>query len=202
MALEFREDGAALSAVVAVRDRLDVATLDGGTAAERAIDASFAALYAPSRVAAAVAAEAEAVGVAPAALSAALRARRPSAADLNAVAWRLCAFRGADPAQYADALARASAAVEIDPDNGWFLNTYGCALLRAGRLTEAAATLERAAALNGDFGPDQSLLAVVRARLGERDAALAALEKARRLSGLPGDFDTLLAEAEAACRGL
>src|SRR5262249_43704795 len=84
-----------------------------------------------------------------------------------------------DPAR---ALDLARHAVELTPDRALYLNTLGVARYRAGRLTEAVATLEKSlAAGKGESDAfDLFFLAMARQQLGQTARARADSDRALR----------------------
>ena len=107
-----------------------------------------------------------------------LEHRPRDAQRLNAEAWNLVCFAGGEAAAYARGLALAEAAEELLPQDGYVLNTLGCAQYRNALFTIAYDTLKRAAEKNGSFPPDHSLLACVCVRLGRIEEARAHLARA------------------------
>ncbi len=99
-------------------------------------------------------------------------------ADLNEQAWRVASLPGATFAEYELARRKATAAVELDPDNGYLLNTLGATLYRCGEIDEAIDVLERSRTLNlGRLPADDALLCMAYAARGDLRTAQAALER-------------------------
>ena len=87
----------------------------------------------------------------------------------------------ADAAAYRRALRLAENACRLDPDNGYYLNTLGAALYRAGRFAEAVRRLEEAVQKrNGvSIEADWVFLAMAHQRLGHHDEARRWLDRFR-----------------------
>lgn len=76
---------------------------------------------------------------------------------------------------YAGAVRHYDAALAIDPDSPVVLDLRGYALLRAGRVAEAVASLERSVALAPDYGWGRYNLSLAYAHAGRPADAVAAL---------------------------
>jgi tetratricopeptide (TPR) repeat protein len=125
---------------------------------------------------------------------------------LNNVAWPVVRARGLEPEAYAEALMIVEEVHRRKPDHAGYLNTYGVAQYRAGRVADAAATLTRADRINtesmGGAPPDLAFLAMAHHRLGQPEQATAAMTRLRELMAKPEHADVrenraFLEEAEA-----
>ena len=132
------------------------------------------------------------------------------AQELNSTAWRAVRFAPVAPNAAATAVADARRAVALAPEEGFYLNTLGVALCRAGEYKEALDTLARSADLNahgpeGEQPSDWAFIAMARWQLGQKAEARAALTKFRELAALDkwkADDEVVawLKEAEAIIR--
>lgn len=126
------------------------------------------------------------------------RRRDGEANRLNELAWKAVRFAPVSKADAREAVANVRQAVELAPDNGFFLNTLGVSLYRAGEFEEALTTLTRSAALNaaspdGEQAGDWAFLAMTHHQLGHTDEAKQALQKFRAVAAATG---TALANEE------
>ncbi len=174
----------------------DAWVLDAGSAAERRVLRRLDEVCSPSKVRAALEADAMLSPDERGHSIECLSRVGHDAQRLNDDAYALCNWGSATPGEHERAYELAAAAVELAPNAGWFLNTLGCAQVRTGRFSEAVATLERAVALNETMQSDFALLAIAQARSGHVTEARAALERARSLVGLGASEVALLMEAE------
>jgi WD40 repeat protein len=126
---------------------------------------------------------------------------------LNSASWAVVRRPDADAAAYRRALRLAENACRLDPDNGYYLNTLGAALYRAGRFAEAVRRLDEGIQKRNGAGlvADWVFLAMAHHRLGHADQARACFDRAVRWWGerknLPAPYVSELtsfrAEAEA-----
>ena len=108
---------------------------------------------------------------------------------------------------YEEALRQSQAAVELQPDNGMYLNTLGVAQYRVGDYQAALATLTRSEQLNskvfdGSSPPDLVFMAMVNQQLGNTDQAREQLQQVHQLRwklrwSRNGELESFLTEAEA-----
>jgi hypothetical protein len=103
---------------------------------------------------------------------------------LNEASWSVVVNPGGRAADYEKALRQAEAAHRIVTDKGEWLNTLGVAQYRAGKYTEAVATLLRSDKANtvtfqGPIPADHAFLAMAYHRLGMAAEAQAALQQMR-----------------------
>lgn len=156
----------------------DLHLLSAGTPIEHLVDVLFEELVVPSEVQRKLnsmsdLADSERVEARRAATAA---TRRLDPAKLNEKAWRIASLPGAHPDEYELARRQAAAAVELDPDNGYLLNTLGATLFRCGQIDDAIEVLERSRELNGGRLPaDDALLCMAYASRGDAQAARAAI---------------------------
>ncbi|RMH04953.1 MAG: hypothetical protein D6702_01825 [Planctomycetota bacterium] len=121
----------------------------------------------------------------------------------NQEAWYSVRYAGAPAEQYARGLAAAKRAVELQPDNPWYLNTLGVALYRNGHYEEALATLTRSDELNhaNGIGYDPAGDALFQAmclwQLGRQEEARQRLAECEDLVGPDSDEETLTFWEEA-----
>ncbi len=135
------------------------------------------------------------------------RARGDHPTQLNSQAWDLARNRTTDPDGVALALRAAEIVCKAWPEQAGFLNTRGVAEYRAGKFTDAIATLERCnqmqRTLIGAPHPlDLVVLAMAQFKAGKMDEARATLQLARERIREPefatdGDIAAFLREAEA-----
>jgi hypothetical protein len=125
--------------------------------------------------------------------------------QLNEIVWKVVRDRHAGQDAYALALDRVELAVRLAPGNGSTLKTLGVAQYRAGRYTEALATLTKSERLNrtkeGSPPVDLAFLAMTQHRLGQKDEARATLSRLREVMKQPpwarsADPASFLREAE------
>jgi len=168
--VRFSPDGAVLLAEDFAMRQSELAAVSlwcGGSQGQRIAEALLEELVLPEQVVQRLQSD---TSLAPAVRDDALRVARdshPDAARLNARAWGIVSTADGDPVSTQRALRLASAACELDPDNGYFVNTLGAAEYRCGQLERALKTLERADAINGGIAPDLAFLVMCRARLGD-----------------------------------
>jgi Flp pilus assembly protein TadD len=126
------------------------------------------------------------------------------------MAWIVVREPRRNPEAYAAALKQAEAAVQAEPDNGYFINTLGVAQYRMGQYAEALATLTKSDKLNakksGSIPADLAFLAMVRHRLGQKEEANALLARLRAYFQDPRhirdrESRTFLLEAEELIEG-
>src|SRR5262249_28252555 len=118
---------------------------------------------------------------------------------------------GATPDQYRQALNRAEAVCQLEPDNGFYLNTLGAAQYRVGQYEAALATLTRSDRLNAaqfkkSLPADLAFLAMTQHQLGRNEQAQATLTLLRgAVKQSPrttsAEDQALLTEAEALLTG-
>jgi Fe-S cluster biosynthesis and repair protein YggX len=77
---------------------------------------------------------------------------------------------------------------EADPDNELGHFSLGRAYLDAGQYPQAAASLQRALALNANLSKAYQLLADAQLKAGQRDAAIATLTKGAQVANARGDL--------------
>ncbi len=116
---------------------------------------------------------------------------RPEAHEAQNFLGYLLADRGRDLEQ---ALALIRSALEADPDNGAYVDSYGWVLFRLGRLEEARVQLERALALTGGDP-------VIHEHLGDVYTALSLAERAREQYQLSLAADSGNARVRAKLQG-
>jgi Flp pilus assembly protein TadD len=109
--------------------------------------------------------------------------------QLKEAAWAVVQIRNAGKESYALALRQAEAALRLAPENGMILNTLGVAQYRAGRNTDALATLTKSERLSatkeGSLPADLAFLAMARHQLGNKDEAKATLGRLRETMKQP-----------------
>jgi WD40 repeat protein/serine/threonine protein kinase len=125
---------------------------------------------------------------------------------LNRRSFGILVYADRTPEEYRKALKWAEEAQRLVPESRAVVNTYGTALYRVGRYEEAAATLERALALNTKTGAitsyDLLFLAMAQWQLGRHDQARATLQQARDPKARPNDVEPRhWREAEALIEG-
>ncbi|MBK9187504.1 MAG: protein kinase [Phycisphaerales bacterium] len=135
------------------------------------------------------------------------KARAAEAVPLNNAAWNTVRFAPVTAEAAAKALAEARHAVELAPDQGFYVNTLGVALYRAGEFAQALETLTRSETMNakGTAGPqpsDIAFIAMAHWKLGHAEGAHAALARLRTLAAKDrwkndDESRRFLAEAEA-----
>jgi hypothetical protein len=125
--------------------------------------------------------------------------------DLNTQAWFKVRFAGQDKDGYVEGLDMAISAVEMDPENHWYLNTLGVALFRNGQYERALRTFQRCQDANAtsdnryDAASDTLFLAMTHYRLGDLEIAQEMLKAADGMVG-PGsdpEINNFYSEANA-----
>jgi tetratricopeptide (TPR) repeat protein len=97
----------------------------------------------------------------------------------NNLAWLLASCPDAQYRDPVQAIALARKAIEIEPQNGGYINTLGVAYYRTGDWKSAIAALEKSMALrDGGDGLDWFFLAMSRWQLGDKEAAGTEYERA------------------------
>jgi tetratricopeptide (TPR) repeat protein len=129
---------------------------------------------------------------------------------LNNTAWAVVEAAGGAPETYRLALHRAERACELDPENGFFLNTLGVAQYRVGEYQKALDTLTRSDKINsakreGSLPADHAFLALAHYQLGHTREAQAHFERLRELMKNPKwakdeDSQAFLREVESAIK--
>lgn len=117
----------------------------------------------------------------------AANARADEANALNTTAWLAVRYVPVTPEAVTKAVAEARRAVELAPNQGFYINTLGVALYRAGQFQEALDTLTRSDAINAEEqdGPqpgDVAFIAMARWQLGQKEEARVALARLRDLA--------------------
>jgi WD40 repeat protein len=102
-----------------------------------------------------------------------------NADDLNRASWEVTKVPGASPAALRLAVRQAEAACRLVRGDGNHLNTLGVAYYRAGKYTEALATLQQADQINKGIPEDLAFLAMAQHHLGQQAASLATLARLR-----------------------
>jgi hypothetical protein len=101
--------------------------------------------------------------------------------QLNAAAWEAVKVLGRGRDAYALALRQVQAAVQVEPDNGYYLNTLGVAQHRMGEYAKAVETLSRSEKLNvtkdGSHPADLAFLAMAQHQLGQKEQAQKTLRR-------------------------
>ncbi len=125
---------------------------------------------------------------------------------LNQASWNVVRSPEGDPAAYRLALRRAEAAARLLPRKAALLNTLGVAQYRAGKYTEAIATLTRSDGLQNGVPDDLAFLALAHFRAGQKEKALAVLDRLRAVMKKPEwagskEAQGFLQEAEGLIRG-
>ena len=131
----------------------------------------------------------------------------PTAQELNAMSWNTVQSADATRTEYEKALRQIRAAVESEPEKGYYVNTLGVAQYRVGDYQAALTTLTRSEQLNNEaFGgsspPDLVFLAMANQQLGNTDEAKQQLQLLRQLILEPrwskdAELQSFLQEAEA-----
>ncbi|MBC8406875.1 MAG: tetratricopeptide repeat protein [Planctomycetes bacterium] len=125
--------------------------------------------------------------------------------DINTQAWYLVRFAGQEADGYAQGLDLSVSAVEMEPENHWYLNTLGVALYRNGQYEKALQVLQRCQEMNAvsdnryDDASDTLFLAMTHYRLGHLDRAQEMLKAADGMVG-PGsdqEINNFYSEAKA-----
>jgi hypothetical protein len=130
--------------------------------------------------------------------------------QLTAAALSVAKVKGLDQEAYALALRQAEAAVQAEPQSGFFLSTFGMAQYRTGRFAEALATLTKSEKLNatslGASPLDIAFVAMTQHQLGRKDEAKATLARLGEVMKQPrwakdAEAQGFLREAEALLQG-
>jgi WD40 repeat protein len=134
-----------------------------------------------------------------------------NAAALNHASWSVVRQPGLPQERYQLALRQAQAAVRIEPEHGFIVNTLGVALYRVGKYQEALESLTRSDQLNskGDnksLPADLAFLAMAHQKLGHHDEAKKFLSRLREALADPkrradAESQAFLREAETLIEG-
>jgi hypothetical protein len=120
---------------------------------------------------------------------AAAQSYRENPWSLNEAAWNVVKIAGADKEVYVRALRYIKAAVHLEPEEGFFLNTLGVSQYRLVRYADALATLtksdKRNATREGSLPADLAFLAMAQHQLGKKDEAKATLGRLREIMKHP-----------------
>jgi tetratricopeptide (TPR) repeat protein len=128
----------------------------------------------------------------------------------NNTAWAVVRSPRENPGAYAQALRQAVAAVQAEPNNGYYINTLGVAQYRGGQYADALATLTKSEKLNttkeGAHPADLAFLAMAQYQLGQKEEAKATLDRLREVLMHPRWFRiaesrSFLQEAEELIEG-
>jgi hypothetical protein len=126
---------------------------------------------------------------------------------LNQKSWKVVARSDSSPESYAAALRQAETACLLEPENGFYLNTFGVARYRVGKYQEALDALKRSDKLNSESNlgrqpGDVAFLAMATYKLGQNEKANSLLAELRQLMKQPKwaaneEANGFLREAEA-----
>ena len=102
--------------------------------------------------------------------------------DYNNLAWNIASPANANKIEADIATVLAERAMELDPKNTLSINTYGVALMRAGKLVEARKAFERSLAAETPYPEgDWYMLAILDHREGLIQSAIEKIDKGRSL---------------------